>query len=220
LESPFSEQEVKAVVFYSYAEGSPGPDGLSFLFYQKFWDVIKDDLMNLVKAFQMGKLDLFRINFAMLTLIPKVENAMEMKNFRPISLLNCSFKIFGKLLASRLEKFCGRLIEQEQSAFIRGRYILESVVVAHEVVHSLHKTKTSGVIIKLDYEKAYDRVNLDSLFEILKLRGFSASWIGWIRMLVLGGSVSVTVNGEESSPFKYGKGLRQGDPLSPSFLIL
>jgi hypothetical protein len=84
-----------------------------------------------------------------------------MKNFRPISLLNCSFKIFGRLLTSRLEKICERIVAQEQSAFIRGRYILESVVIAHEVVHSLHRSKEPVVVIKLDYEKAYVGVNLD-----------------------------------------------------------
>jgi hypothetical protein len=171
--------------------------------------------MNLVHDFQEGRLDFFRINFATLTLIPKVEVASEMKNYRPINLLNCSFKIFGRLLTSRLEKVSERLVAPEQSAFIQGRYILESVVIAYEIVHNLHKNKESGVIIKLDYEKACDRVNLDFLFEILKLRGFGDTWIGWIKKIVLGGSVSVMADGEESSPFKTGKGLRQGDPLSP-----
>jgi hypothetical protein len=96
-----------------------------------------------------------------------------MNIYRPISLLNCSFKIFCKLLTGRLEKVCERLVAQEQCAFIRDRYILESVVVAHEVIHSLHKSKELGVIIKLDYEKAYDWVNLDFLFEILRVRGFN-----------------------------------------------
>jgi hypothetical protein len=88
-------------------------------------------------------------------------------------------------------------------------------VVAHEVMHSLHKSKELGVIIKLDYEKAYDRVNLDFLFGVLRTRGFSETWLAWIRMLVLNGAVNVMANGEESSTFKTGKGLRQGDPLSP-----
>jgi hypothetical protein len=124
------------------------------------------------KDFQCGPLDLFRLNFAMLTLIPKVDNASKMKQFKPISLLNCSFKMFSKLLSLRLEKVCQRLVANEQSAFIRGRYILESVVVAHEVVHSVHKSKEPGVIIKLDYEKVYDRVNIDFLLEILTTKGF------------------------------------------------
>jgi hypothetical protein len=152
--------------------GAPGPNGIPFLFYQKFWDVVKQDVFNMFKDFQCGSLDLFRLNFAMLTLIPKVDNASKMKQFKPISLLNCSFKMFSKLLSLRLEKVCQRLVANEQSAFIRGRYILESVVVAHEVVHSVHKSKEPGVIIKLDYEKVYDRVNIDFLLEILTTKGF------------------------------------------------
>jgi hypothetical protein len=169
----------------------------------------------MVGEFYHGRLDLFRLNFVMLTLIPKVEETVDMKKFRPISLLNYSFKIFSKLITLRLERVCQSLIAKEQSAFIRGRFILESVVVAHELVHSLHKSKSPGVVIKLDYEKAYDRANIDFLTEILQLRGFDEKWISWIRSIIIGGSVSVLVNGEESPTFKIGKGLRQGDPLSP-----
>jgi hypothetical protein len=171
LESPFSEEEIKLAIFSCYREGSPGPDGLPFLFYQKFWSLLKEDLLALFSDFHRGKLDLFRLNFAMLTLVPKVDNATDMKNFRPIILLNCSFKFFGKLITSRLERTCQRIIAKEQSVFLRGGFILESVVVAHEVLHSVHKNKEPEVIIKLDYEKAYDRVNLDFLLEILRARG-------------------------------------------------
>jgi hypothetical protein len=182
---------------------------------------MKEDIFRMVRSFHDGELELFRLNFAMLTLIPKVEEATEMKNYRPISSLNCSFKIFSKLLTSRLDVICQSLIAKEQTAFIRGRYILESVVVAHEVVHSVHKTKEPGVAIKLDYEKAYDRVNLDFLIEILKLRGFGDKFLAWISCLVGGGGVvSVLANGVESNIFMTAKGLKQGDPLSPSSLIL
>jgi hypothetical protein len=88
-------------------------------------------------------------------------------------------------------------------------------VVAHDIVHSVHKTKKPDIILKLDYEKAYDRVNLDFLFEIMHTRGFSSKRINWIKCVVKGGYVGVTLNENDSSFFKTGKGLRQGDPLSP-----
>jgi hypothetical protein len=72
-------------------------------------------------------------------------------------------------------------------------------------VHNLHRNKEPGVIIKLDYEKAYDRVNLDFHFEILGTRGFGDKWIDWVKKIVLGGSVSIMVNGEENNSFKTGK---------------
>lgn len=79
-----------------------------------------------------------------------------MKHFRPNSLLSCSFKIFSKLLTLRLSTIVQKIVAQTHSAFIKGRYILESVVVAHEIVHSINKSGEKGVVIKLDDEKAYD----------------------------------------------------------------
>jgi hypothetical protein len=104
LGSRFSLEEVKEVVFDSYADEAPGPDGLSFFFYQKYWDVIYEDLMNLFDAWFEDRLDICRLNFAMITLIPKENDAITMKKFRPISLLNCSFKIFCEVLTNRLPK--------------------------------------------------------------------------------------------------------------------
>lgn len=75
--------------------------------------------------FFRGELDLYRLNFAMISLIPKEEGARNMKKFRPISLTKCSFKIFSKVLTLRLSKVMNRLVSPHQSAFIQGRYILE-----------------------------------------------------------------------------------------------
>ena len=167
LLAPFLEAEIKEAIFSCYAEGAPGPDGLPFLFYQKFWNLVKQDLVDLFDDYRKGKLDLFRLNCALVTLIPKVGDASNMKQFRPFSLLNCSFKIFSKILTSRFSTIVQRIVAPNQSAFIKGRYILESVVIAHEIVHSIHRTGEKGVILKLDYEKAYDRVRWTFLFEML-----------------------------------------------------
>jgi hypothetical protein len=82
-------------------------------------------------------------------------------------------------------------------------------VLGYQLVHSIHKSKEPGVVIKLDYEKAYDRVNIYFLLEVLKLRGFGERWMGWIKKIVIGGSINVLANGEESSTLKTGKGLRR-----------
>jgi hypothetical protein len=215
LESRFSEEEIKEAVFSSYADGAPGPDGLSFMFYQCFWDIVKFDLINLFEDWFEGDLDIFRLNFAMMTLIPKENDAREMKKFRPISLLNCSFKIFTKVLTNRIAKILNRLISFQQSAFIKGRFILESVVTAHEIIHEVHSKKNQGLVFKIDYEKAYDRVNLDFLYEILANRGFGPKIIQMIKQVTQGGSVGVRLNDVEGDFFMTGKGLRQGDPLAP-----
>jgi hypothetical protein len=107
------------------------------------------------------------------------------------------------------------VVAPTQSAFIKGRYILESVVIAHEIVHSINKSGEQGVVLKLDYEKAYDRVSWSFLFEMLESRKFSPVLINWIKQIVVGGSLSIMLNDEDSPYFKTSKGLRQGDPLLP-----
>jgi hypothetical protein len=128
-------------VFGTYAEGAPGPDGLSFLFFQTFWEIIKGDLIELFNDWHNGRLDIYRLNFAMITLIPKEDDLKEMRKFRPISLLNCVFKIFTKVITNRFSMIIDRLIFQQQSAFIKWRFILESVAYAHEITHEVYRKK-------------------------------------------------------------------------------
>lgn len=104
LELPFSLDEIKDVVFQSNPNKAPGPDGLPFLFYQQYWELVKDDIYKHIMVFYHNKLDLRKINHATICLIPKIKEAHTIQKFRPISLINCSFKIITKLLANRLAK--------------------------------------------------------------------------------------------------------------------
>jgi hypothetical protein len=131
LEADFTEDEILQAIKGSYAEVATGPDGFSFLFYQKFWPIIKMDLMALVRQFEKGEINMARLNYAMIILISKKEEARSLKKFRPISLINYSFKIFSKALNNRLKTICDKLLAHNQTTFVKGRYILESVVSAH-----------------------------------------------------------------------------------------
>jgi hypothetical protein len=99
-----------------------------------------------------------RLNYAMIILIPKEDGAKTLRKFRLISLMNCSFKIFAKAINNRLEAICDSLLSQNQTTFVKCRYILESVVAAHEISHAAMRAGDKGLILKLDYEKAYDRI--------------------------------------------------------------
>ena len=171
--------------------------------------------MELFSCFERDELDLARLNYAMITLIPKENEAKHLKKFRPISLINYSFKIFAKAMNNRLVKIADRLIASNQTAFIKGRFILESVVAAHEIIHEVAKNDSQGIILKLDYEKAYDRVRWEFLEDMMSSRGFGEKWIRWIRKIARDGSICIRINDENGSYFHLGKGLRQGDPLSP-----
>jgi hypothetical protein len=106
-------------------------------------------------------------------------------------------------------------LEFTQTAFIPGRNIHDGVVVLHEILHDLHRTNGSGLIIKLDFEKAYDKVHWNFLEEVLARRKFYSTWIGWIKQVVQSGRVCININEVNGSYFRTYKGLRQGDPLSP-----
>ncbi|XP_073355154.1 uncharacterized protein [Aegilops tauschii subsp. strangulata] len=205
LDTAFTEKEIKAAVFSSYAEGAPGPDGFPFLFYQQFWDLIKGNLFALFQDSEKGELDLYRLNFSLLTLVPKEAEAVRMEKFRPLAMINCSFKIFAKCATTKFGPICNDLIAPNQTAFIKGRFIAESIIAAHEIIHSVHSSKQSGFVFKLDYEKAYDMINREFLMDMMKRRGFSHKWMDKVESLIFKGSVGVRVNDSNSEFFVPGK---------------
>jgi hypothetical protein len=103
---------------------------------------------------------------------------------------------------------------------VKDMFTLESVVYAHEIIHDVAKGKKKGLVLKLNYEKAYDRVSCDFLEEMLSTRGFGSKWRNWFMSLVKGGSISIRLNDINNPYFKPSKGLRQGDLLSPLFFNL
>ncbi|XP_071689159.1 uncharacterized protein [Rutidosis leptorrhynchoides] len=134
LERNVSELEIKEAVWACDSDKAPGPDGFTFLFIKKIWDIIKVDLLRSVTAaFNERKLP-FRSSSAFITLVPKVDNPTLIKDFRPISLIGVFYKIVAKLLAIRLAKFIDKIISMEQSAFIAGRQILDGPLVLSELM--------------------------------------------------------------------------------------
>jgi len=113
-----------------------------------------------------------------------------------------------------------RVISKSQTGFIKGRYILEGVVVLHEVLHELRTAKKTGLILKIDFEKAYDRVRWSFLQEVMEGKGFPQQWISWVMDTVKGGKVCINVNGERSPYFRTFRGLRQGTPSLSYFSTL
>jgi hypothetical protein len=98
--------------------------------------------MSLFYEFYMGRLPIHSLNFGVITLLPKITDVTRIQKYRPICLLNVSFKIFTKVLNNRILKVADKLIGPSQSAFILGRYIMEGVVILHETIHELHRKKT------------------------------------------------------------------------------
>ena len=146
--------------------------------------------------------------------MPKEPNAVKLDRFRPLAMINCSFKFFAKCATNRFGPVCNFLISPNQTAFLKGRFILESIVAAHEVVHEVATNKMSDFSFKLDYEKAYDMISREFLLKMLRKRGFGPKWMYKIESLLCKGSVGVRINDTNSEYFIAGKGARQGDPIS------
>jgi hypothetical protein len=165
--------------------------------------------------FYRGELNLRRLNYGLISLIPKSKEANTIKHYRPICLLGVDYKWFTKVLTKRLTRVAESVISTTQTTFIPGRNILEGVVVLHDTLHEIRKMKKRGVIMKLDFEKEYDKVQWSFLFEVLERKEFPEKWIQWIKQVVSGGRVGINLNGEPGEFFGTHKGLRQGGPLSP-----
>lgn len=142
----------------------------------------------------------------MITLVPKLKDANTIKQYRPICLLNVDYKCFTKLLTNRLVPVAQKIINENQTGFIKGRNILEGVIVLHEVLHELRASKKKGLILKIDFEKAYDRVNWKFLEQVMIGKGFPEQWIAWVMSIIKGGKVCVNANGERSNFFSTYRG--------------
>ena len=154
------------------------------------------------------------LNATFLALIPKKFDAEEVKDFHPISLVGGVYKIISKVLAHRMRVVLPDIISESQNAFIGGRQILDSALIASECIDSRLKSGSPGVLCKLDVEKAYDHVSWTFLQYLLDRCGFSESWQRWIYACISTARFSVMINGSPEGFFAGSRGLRQGDPLS------
>jgi hypothetical protein len=123
VEPEFTKKEVREAIFLMKHNKAPGPDGFPAEFYQVFWSLIKDDLMAMSRDFHVGDLPFFCLNFGIITLLPKEQEVKKIHRYRPICMLNVSFKIFTKVLANRLTSIACTITKPSQSASLPGRYI-------------------------------------------------------------------------------------------------
>ena len=200
---------------------SPGSDGLSVEFYLRFWDILGPLLLSVAnQCFRDSELSDSMKGSVTRLIYKKRGDIKHLKNWRPISLLNVDYKIISKAITTRLSSVMHHIVSPDQSCSVPGRSIFSNVTLLRDVLSHIEQTNESAILISLDQEKAFDRVDRVFLLELLNVYGFGSDFCRWISTFYNGACMRIILNDWLTESIPLERGVRQGDPLSPLLYVL
>ena len=221
IDQPITVIDLKKALFGMREEASPGPNGLTVRFFKTFFDDLSPLLLSLLEAaFCEGVLTKdFKLSYTIL-LAKDSGSLLDVKNFRPISLLNITFKMITKALSNKIAPFLEDLVHPDQAAVIKGRSIQNHNHYIRDIISLAKLRGDHSCILSIDQQKAFDRVSHEWLFKVLKENNFGPNFLKWISILNDGATSKILLNKGLTSEYTLHRGVRQGDVLSPILYIL
>lgn len=220
LDSNINMEELEKVLKDLKTNKSPGEDGIISEFYILYWDIIKNDFFTLLQEiFDKNVLSKSQ-HKGVLTLLHKGGERENIKNWRPLTLLNTDYKIIAKLLAMRLKKVLPKIIHSDQKGFVKGRNISDANRLIQDIIDYIDNEDEDGIIIFLDQQKAFDRVEWEWVDFVLEKFNFGGKFRQWIKMLLYDAITCIKTNGHVSKYFSITRSARQGCPIAPLIYIL
>ena len=220
-EGLLTEKECLEALKDMASEKTPGTDGLPAEFYKTFWDDLSSILITALNyAYNKGTLSVSQRR-GIIKLIPKKDaDPHFITNWRPITLLNCDYKIATKAIANRIKRVIPKLINNDQTGFLKGRFIGENIRLIDSVINYASDQQIPGLLLFIDFEKAFDSLEWAFVNRTLQYFNFGPSLTNWIRTFYNNIESCVLNNGWSSNFFNLQRGVRQGCPLSPYLFIL
>ena len=223
LEAPITIIELEKSLLLLNKDSSPGSDGLTAIFYLTFWEQLKNLLFKSIEESIVHKSLTLTQRRAIITLLPKGNDQEQLKHisrWRPISLTNLDYKLFSKVLAMRLQSVLHTLINENQVGFLKNRSINDHIRLIDDMINIANKNNLQGMLISLDFQKAFDSVSKNSIIACMKRFNFGPIYTNYVATILNDTEASVKNAGWLSSWFTTSRGVRQGCCLSPLLFIL
>ncbi|KAA3460795.1 reverse transcriptase [Gossypium australe] len=222
LNKAVSNEEIKNALFDMAPLKAPGSDGFHAHFFQSQWDTVGWAVCQWVQGIFDGNNIEKDLNNTLIVLIPKKESPEDFSQFKPISLCSVLYKVVMKVIANRFKVVFPNYISPQQAGFISGRNISDNIIIAQEIIHSMRSRRGNKkwMAIKLDLEKAYDRVSWRFIEVSLEAAGVPEKIRKVIMNAISSSTMQILWNGVPSRSFKLIRGIRQGCPLSPYLFVL